>query len=207
LTEELGQRHYHNPLMQMIWNLRLQWQSYYHNYTETTRYDQELGQSRYHNLLRSLARILGSEALIKITWYMLDHGAATDLILQHQCNLPPPTVRWARSEIYAMKLIEPAIRLTKEAFAKGGPRVKVWMIEGALPGQIRDAVLLHQRLQSPKYRVALQIAQTLLDQHLKEVSYREIVLKVKQMQIPFSTPDIAELTAQYLHEQGVRIWR
>jgi len=81
------------------------------------------------------------------------------------------------------------------------------MIEGALPGQIRDTVLLHQRLQSPKYRVALEVAQTLLDQHLKEVSYRDIVLQVKQMQIPFSTPDIAELTAQHLHEHGVKVWR
>jgi len=109
-----------------------------------------------------------------------------------------------------MNLIEPATRLPKDVFGKRGPRVKVWMLEGALSGQIRDAVLLHQRLQSPKYRIALEVAQTLLDGYLKgkqEVTYREIVLQVKQMQIPFSTPDIADLTAQYLHEQGIRIWR
>ena len=90
--------------------------------------------------------------------------------------------------------------------------MKVWMLEDALPGQVRDAVILHQRLQSPKYRIALQVAQTLLDEYIskkpiKEITYREIVLKVKRLNIPFNMRDIADLAAKYLHEQGVRIWR
>jgi hypothetical protein len=157
--------------------------------------------------VKVLARILTSNNLLITMAYFLGNGAATDLILRYRTGLKAHAVRWARKELYDMQMIQPATRLPKDFLAKGGPRVKVWMIEGALPGQVRDAVLLHQRLQSPKYRVALEVAQTLLDQHLKEVTYRDIVLRVKQMQIPFSTPDIADLTAQYLHEQGVRIWR
>ena len=68
------------------------------------------------------------------------------------------------------------------------------MLEDTLLGQVRASVLLHQRLKSPKLRVALEVAQTLSDEHLKEVTYRDIVLRVKQLQIPFLTPGIAELT-------------
>ena len=76
---------------------------------------------------------------------------------------------------------------------------------------LQEAALLHMRILSPKYRVAEQVAQTILEEYLsrtaKEITYHEIVLQVKQMEIPFSMPDIAELAAQYLHEQGVRVWR
>ena len=40
-----------------------------------------------------------------------------------------------------------------------------------------------------------------------EVSYREIILKVKEIKIPFKGSDIAGLAAQYLHEKGFKIWR
>ena len=77
---------------------------------------------------------------------------------------------------------------------------------------IQDAALLHIRTLSPKYRVAEQAAQLILEEYLsprqaREITYREIVLRVKNLRLPFSTPDIADLAAQYLHERGVRIWR
>jgi hypothetical protein len=33
------------------------------------------------------------------------------------------------------------------------------------------------------------------------------VFRVKEMKIPFRAPDISDLTAQYLHEKGVKVWR
>jgi hypothetical protein len=178
------------------------------SYLSNNNNNTELGQYDYPNSLKIVSRILNSKAFQKILLYLLDHGAATDFILQYHTRLPRSTVKWARRELCVLRLIQPAI-IARYPITRG-PRTTVWMVEGALPGQIRDAVLLHQRLQSPKYRVALEVAQSLLDGYLKgkqEVTYREIVVQVKQLRLPFNTPDIAELTAQYLHEQGIRIWR
>lgn len=40
-----------------------------------------------------------------------------------------------------------------------------------------------------------------------EVGYRDIVLRVKEMKVPFNSPDVADLAAQYLHEKGTKVWR
>jgi hypothetical protein len=40
-----------------------------------------------------------------------------------------------------------------------------------------------------------------------EISYKEIVIHVKELKIPFRTPDIANLAADYLHEKGIKVWR
>jgi hypothetical protein len=65
---------------------------------------------------------------------------------------------------------------------------------------------------SPKFRVAEKVAQTIIDEYITkrnvfEISYREVVIKVKEMRIPFKTSDIATLAATYLHEMGVKVWR
>lgn len=213
MSKELRQFHYRNHLLNILEYLRLQQQHYYRNYIEEKIEDLELQQSDYRNtLIKQLSIILSSDNLRNIIFYFLDHGAATSKIFEYKLNLSESSIRWAIRRLRNMRLIVPAIQLPKDLFSKGGPRVKVWMLEEALPGQVRDAVILHQRLQSPKYRIALQVAQTLLDEYIskkpkKEITYREIVLQIKRLRIPFNTPDIADLTAQYLHEQGVRIWR
>ena len=71
-------------------------------------------------------------------------------------------------------------------------------------------VTLRCRTLSPKYGAAEKVAQTILDEFKlgqpKEVNYRDIVFRVKEMKIPFKTPDIADLAAQYLHEKGIKVW-
>ena len=67
-------------------------------------------------------------------------------------------------------------------------------------------------MMSPKYRVAEEVAQTILDEYITprniwQISYKEIVIVVKELKIPFSTPDVADLAASYLHEKGVKVWR
>jgi hypothetical protein len=199
-------------LLQLLWEIReLDRRYHLSNSSSKTIYNYELDEYHLSNSLRNVGRILGSEALFKTMWYLLDHGVATSLILQYQAKLSDYMAEWAVRQLKVMGLIQPAIKTSKTSLSKRGPKEIVWMIEGALPGQIRDAILLHQRLQSPKYRLAVELAQTLLDEYTakgkREIAYREIVLRVKELHVPFSTPDIAELTAQYLHERGVRIWR
>ena len=41
----------------------------------------------------------------------------------------------------------------------------------------------------------------------EEITYSDLVGKIKEMQIPFKAPDIADLAAQYLGEKGVKVWR
>jgi hypothetical protein len=65
---------------------------------------------------------------------------------------------------------------------------------------------------SPKFLVAEKAAQTILDEYITkrnvdEISYREIIIQVKELRIPFRTPDIADLAATYLNEKGIKVWR
>ncbi len=65
---------------------------------------------------------------------------------------------------------------------------------------------------SPKYRVAEEVAQRILDAYLvprrlNEIGYREILVQIRELRIPFMSADIADLAAQYLHEKGVKVWR
>ena len=76
--------------------------------------------------------------------------------------------------------------------------------------EVARAITLHYRTLSPKYRAAEKVAQTILDEYrgrATEVNYRDIMLRVKKMKIPFKSPDIADLAAQYLHEKGIKVWR
>ena len=65
---------------------------------------------------------------------------------------------------------------------------------------------------SPKYRIAERIAQTILDEYMKKkkidtISYKEILIHIKELKMPFRSPDIADLAATYLHDKGIKVWR
>ncbi len=60
--------------------------------------------------------------------------------------------------------------------------------------------------------MAEEVAQTILEEYITkrnvdEINYREIVIHVKELRVPFRTPDIADLAATYLNEKGVKVWR
>ncbi|GAJ13271.1 unnamed protein product, partial [marine sediment metagenome] len=59
---------------------------------------------------------------------------------------------------------------------------------------------------------AEEVAQSILGEYITprqitEITYREIIIQVKELKIPFSTPDIADLAASYLHDRGIKVWR
>jgi hypothetical protein len=89
-------------------------------------------------------------------------------------------------------------------------RLTAWAIQGAMAEEVSWALQLHYRMLSPKFRVAEEVAQTILDEYLKrrdEISYREIVVKVRKLRIPFRAPDIADLAASYLNDLEIKVWR
>jgi len=159
-----------------------------------------------------LKRIFAADAVAKVFLYLCLHGAATAWILQVKLNLAEPTAYRALKQLRTLNIIKPAIKLPKKSDSKGGPRPTIWSIEGASTEEISEALRVHVRTLSPKYRVAEEVAQTILDDYLSkkpsmEITYREIVVQIKQLKLPFNTSDIADLAAQYLHEKGIRIWR
>lgn len=157
-------------------------------------------------------RIFSSNSVAKVFLYLCLHGAATAWILQVKLNLAEATAYRALKQLRTLGVISPAVRVPKKTDSKGGPRPTVWALEGATTEEISEALRLHIKMTSPKYRIAEEVAQTILDNYLSkrrsmEITYREIVLQIKRLRIPFNASDIAELTAQYLYERGIRIWR
>lgn len=174
------------------------------NLASTLKYIQEL--------LSFGERIFSSSAIAEAFLYFCLHGSATALILQTELNMPEATVYRALKRLRALGIIVPAIKVSKIRNSKGGPRPTVWAITGASTDEISKALKLHFRTLSPKFRVAEEVAQTILDEYvnrrnINEISYREILIHIRELRIPFNKPDIADLAAQYLHEKGIKVWR
>ena len=162
-------------------------------------------------LLNFSENIFSSPAVAETFLYFCLHGSATAWVLQTELNMPEATVYRTIKRLRALGLVGPAVKVSKVQSSKGGPRPTVWALESASGDEVAAALKLHYRMLSPKYRVAENVAQTILDQYTqrgqREISYRDLVSAIKEMNIPFKTPDIADLAAQYLGEKGLKVWR
>ena len=165
-----------------------------------------------YKLLSLFNKIIRAESTALVFLYLcLKRGAATALILQKDLSLTEPTIYRAIKQLRTLDIVHPAIKI-KIQKTKGGPRATIWAFSDASNDDIVQAMNLHKRMLSPKYRVAEEVAQDILDSYLtqrkvEEITYREIIVIVKEMRIPFATPDIADMAAQYLRERGVKVWR
>ena len=163
-------------------------------------------------ILSKLRSIFGSKAVGEAFTYFCLHGASTAWVIQCRLEMTEPTAYRAMKQLRSLGVIEPALKVSKIKHSKGGPRPIVWVIQGGSPEDVADALRLHYQMLSPKYRIAENVAQTILDEfhdkgRPREISYREIIVYVKELEIPFMAPDIATMTAQYLHEKGIKVWR
>lgn len=163
------------------------------------------------NNLEQVGKILSTRDLRKTAWHFLDYGASTALILQDRLGVSLATIYRYLTDLRAFKFIVPAIRARGES-GRRGRRTNIFMVPDATPDQVNEARRLHFRLLSPKYRIAEEVAQSLLEDYLAprqtlEITYREIILHVKELKTPFMAPDIALLAAQYLQEKGIKVWR
>jgi len=163
-------------------------------------------------LLKFSDKIFSSSAVAETFLYFCLNGASTAWILQNELNMPEATSYRALKRLRSLNIIVPALKVSKIKNSKGGPRPTIWALEGASTDEVAGALRLHYQMLSPKYRVAEDVAQTILDEYIKrrkikEISYKEIVVKVKELRIPFRAPDIADLAATYLHDKGIKVWR
>jgi DNA-binding IclR family transcriptional regulator len=138
-------------------------------------------------------------------------GACTAWLLKAQLGQPEATAHRVIRDLKALGVVEPILKVPQRRVKRSGPMPKVWGLVGHCSDEeVARAVTLHYRTLSPKYRAAEKVALSILDEYrvgVQEVSYRDIVLRVKEMKIPFKSPDIADLAAQYLHEKGIKVWR
>lgn len=165
-------------------------------------------------LLSFSKSIFSSPSVGKVFLYFCKRGASTAWLLQSELEIPEATAYRALKKLRSIGVIRPSIKTSKMRHSKGGPRPVVWSVANASAEEISAATKLHFRTLNPKFRVAEDVAQTILDKfsesnfdgHL-EITYREIVVQVRRWGTPFRAPDIADLTAEYLAENGVKIWR
>ncbi|MFW6121972.1 MAG: hypothetical protein ACOC80_13905 [Petrotogales bacterium] len=163
-------------------------------------------------LLNFNEKIFSSSSVAEAFMYFCLHGAATAWVIQSELNMPEATAYRALKRLRSMNIVVPALKVSKVKRSKGGPRPTVWALQNAESDEIAKALKLHYKMLSPKYKVAEEIAQTILEEFsqegtLDEISYKEIVIQVKELKIPFKAPDVAELAARYLHERGIKVWR
>ncbi|MBS7619686.1 helix-turn-helix transcriptional regulator [Candidatus Bathyarchaeota archaeon] len=163
-------------------------------------------------LLSLNEKIFSSPSTAEVFAYFCLHGAATAWILQTELRMPEATVYRTLKILRALDMISPAVKISKIKYSKGGPRPIVWALKGASGNEVSKAFKLHFKKLSPKFRIAEEVAQTILDKYLtenrrNEITFREIIIHVKELNMPFRAPDIADLTADYLLENGVKVWR
>jgi len=162
-------------------------------------------------ILSACERIFKSEAVGQAFLYLCRHGACTGWLLQVQLGQPEGTAHRVIRDLRALGIVEPILKVPQRRMKRSGPMPKVWGLVGSCSDEeVARAVTFHYRTLSPKYRAAEKVAQTILDEYrgkAMDVNYRDIVIRVREMKIPFRSPDVADLAAQYLHEKGIKIWR
>jgi hypothetical protein len=162
-------------------------------------------------ILSACERIFKSESVGHAFLYLCRHGACTGWLLQVQLGQPQATAHRSIRELRALGVVEPILKMPQRRVKRSGPMPRVWGLAGSCSDEeVARAITLHYRTLSPKYRAAEKVAQTILDEYRgkpTEVNYRDIMLKVKEMRIPFMGSDIADLAAHYLHEKGIKVWR
>jgi len=163
-------------------------------------------------ILSACERIFKSEAVGQAFLYLCRHGAATGWLLQVQLGQPEATAHRVIRDLKALGIVEPILKVPQRRMKRSGPMPKVWGLVGSCSDEeVARALTLHYRSLSPKYRAAEKVAQTILDEFKdgrpREVNYRDIMARVREMRIPFKGGDIADLTASYLNEKGIKVWR
>jgi len=164
-------------------------------------------------LISFLENIMTSKVASDIFFYMLEHGAATAWLLQVDLNQPQASVYRGLKRLRKLDVIVGAFKITMQKGSGGGPRTKVWALQGADATQVADAIRKHHRALSPKYRVAEELVQSVIRGYLERkpdpesITRREILALVRPELSTYHAGDIAELAAMILHNEGIKVWR
>ena len=160
-------------------------------------------------ILGRVGYILFKEKVRWVAFYFLTRKAATPQILQHEFGIHYRTLYRILRDLEAFGLIHPITKINEN---RRGRKVKVYATSDASEEDIKKAITLHMKLLSPKYRIAEKLAQTLLTDYItktqsNEITFREIIITIREIKIPYNKHDIAEIVAKILEEKGIKVWR
>ena len=166
-------------------------------------------------LLSFCSSIFKTESKAHTFLYFCEHEAATAHILQVQLGIPESTVYNVLRDFSRMGVIYRLRRLPSQRgflLRGGGPRPIIYGLYGTPAERVAECINLHYRSLSPKYLVAEEIAQSILDIYLKkrninEISLLDIRKEVKAFRKPFVLADLSTMVADILREKGVKVWR
>ena len=167
---------------------------------------------RAEKLLSAFSTIFATKHTGRIFLYLLEHGACTSYTLQVHLDISETNTYKCLKRLEKLGFSHQIRRIPKHRNKRGGPRPFVWALTGATTNDVANAIQLHYRSQSPKYRVAEEVASTFLTDYIfkrgiEEIGYSELRDYVRTHDFPFVTSDIAEIAADYLTQQGVKVWR
>jgi len=163
-------------------------------------------------LVRVFNTIFSSKKTSVVFLYLLEHGACTSYTLQVHLDISKDRTYVCLKKLSKLGLVFPVRKIPKHRNKRGGPRPHVWALVGATRDDIARAIRIHYRSQSPKYRVAEEIANSFITDYLSkrgidEIGYTEVFNYIKEKDIPFLPVDIAQIASDYLREQGIKVWR
>jgi len=170
---KISRQHESNPVYDIINAFKLIHKSHSSNSADELTYT--------HKILQLCRGIFRSDSTGQIFLYLRKNGAASAWILQIQLDLTEATTYHALRQLRAIGIIEPVIHLPKRRkIRNGGPLPKIWGLIGSWTNEdMAAAINLHYRTLSPKYRLAQEVAQSILDDYIRrrdttEITYREI---------------------------------
>jgi len=116
-------------------------------------------------VLSLLEKIFSSHTTSEVFIYICEHKATTAWTLQIQLDLPEASSYRALNRLEEIEVIERIIKLPRyeNRHVAGGPIPTVWGLQDCNRTDIAEAVNLHYRCISPKYRLSDEIYQSTLD--------------------------------------------
>ena len=158
-----------------------------------------------------LGSIFSSKAVGEVFIYLLDRKACTAWLLQIHLNIPEATAYRTLKRLRSLGILEKVLKISKPIKTAGGPRPTLWALLGASNADLANVIREHNRSQSPKYRAAEQIVQTMMRDYTsirvkQEITRREINYVVKEFNMPYRRYDVQLFVEQILKDKGVKVW-
>jgi len=167
-------------------------------------------------LLSRLMKITSSKKTMDMFFYALRRRAFTALVCQNEMeDMAEATFYRCIKKLLQEKFVITVMRVPRgprRRRGKGGPIPVIYAVLDYDPEDVVKAIKTHKRFKSPKYQEAHKVAQLILDEYINmnvpqpEIKY-VLILQVLKSRIKSVQPDLADLVARDLHEQGIKIWR
>lgn len=158
--------------------------------------------------IRQVLGTISNPPTWKVLEYLLERGAISSVIARRRLLIPRRSAFRSLEDLVNLGLIELAYQ-SKVPSLKGHPG-NIYRLVGAPVEAVRDAATLHNLLiSSKKYRIADDLAQTILEEfkqeEKKEINESDVVNRIKQLKIPYSVPDVSQAVCRILRDNGLRI--